>query len=139
MVEDYPGHYLYKRIVQAKLFIDGNYHKNIDLDVISDESNFSKFHFIRLFKELYGKTPHQYLISVRIKRAKDLLLNDLSVTATCFAVGFDSPSSFTALFKRTVGLTPSDFQKQGKQKRIQVSKTPLMHIPNCFIENMSEK
>ena len=71
--EQYPKVYLYRRIVQAKLFIDNNYAENIDLDNISDEAYFSKFHFIRLFKNIYGKTPHQYLIFVRIEKAIELL------------------------------------------------------------------
>ena len=58
--DQYPKVYLYKRIVQAKLFIDNNYFKNIDLDNISDEANFSKFHFMRLFKNAYGKTYFSY-------------------------------------------------------------------------------
>lgn len=59
--DQYPKMYLYKRIVQAKLYIDNHYANNIDLNDISDEAYFSKFHFIRLFKSIYGKTPHQYL------------------------------------------------------------------------------
>ncbi len=62
--EQYPKVYLYQRIVQAKLFIDRNYADKIDIDNISDEAFFSKFHFIRLFKRIYGKTPYQYLTSI---------------------------------------------------------------------------
>lgn len=64
--EHYPKVYLYKRIVQAKLFIDQHYAKPIDVSNISDEASFSKFHFLMRFKKIYGKTPHQYLTRVRI-------------------------------------------------------------------------
>lgn len=47
-------------MVQAKLFIDFNYAESIDISNIADEACFSKFHFIRLFKKIYGRTPHQY-------------------------------------------------------------------------------
>jgi AraC-like DNA-binding protein len=70
MKENFPKIYLYKRIVQAKLFIDARFSDNIDLHNIADEACFSKFHFIRLFKTVYGKTPHQYLKQVRIENAK---------------------------------------------------------------------
>jgi AraC-like DNA-binding protein len=70
--ELYPRVYLYRRIVQAKLFIDSKYADKIDLDNISDEACFSKFHFIRLFNSIYGKTPHQYLTFVRIEKAQQL-------------------------------------------------------------------
>ena len=72
-MEQYPKIYLYRRIVQAKLFIDEHFGNNIDLDNIADEAYFSKFHFIRLFKTIYNKTPHQYLTIVRIEKAKMLL------------------------------------------------------------------
>ena len=136
----YPKVYLYKRIVQAKLFIDDHYHDNIDLGNISDEAYFSKFHFIRLFKTIYGSTPHQYLIKVRIENAKELLQKDMSVTDTCFEVGFDSVSSFSGLFKRYTKLSPSEYQQQYKKRQQQIKAAPLQFIPNCFAEsrNMRE-
>ena len=105
----YPRVYLYRRIVRAKLFIDNNYSENIDLDNIADEAFFSKFHFIRQFKKFYGKTPHQYLIVVRIEKAMELLRTDIPVSEVCYAVGFESLGSFSGLFKRIVGLTPSAY------------------------------
>ena len=131
---DYPKIYLYKRIVQAKLFIDTHFSENIDLDNISDEAYFSKFHFIRLFKNIYGKTPHQYLIRVRIENAKELLQKETSVSDTCFAVGFDSISSFSGLFKKYTKLSPLAYQQYYKKRREQIKKAPLQFIPNCFAE-----
>src|SRR5699024_293335 len=87
--EQYPKIYLYRRIVQAKLYIDKFYFEKIDLDNISDEAYFSKFHFIRLFKSIYGKTPHQYLTTVRIEKAQQHLQLNKSVKDVCFLVGFD--------------------------------------------------
>lgn len=134
MSGEYPKIYLYKRIVQAKLFIDAQYSEAIDLDNIADEAFFSKFHFIRLFKNIYRKTPHQYLTGVRIENAKILLQQNLSVTETCFAVGFDSLSYFTGLFKRYTELPPSEYQKQFNKRKEQIKKVPLRFIPNCFAE-----
>lgn len=133
--EPYPKVYLYRRIVQAKFYIDSNYAQNIDVSNISDEAHFSKFHFIRLFKKAYGRTPHQYLIFVRIERAKDLLKAGNPVSDVCFSVGFESASSFSGLFKRTVGITPSAFLEQHQQKRAAVINTPLKFVPGCFIDN----
>ena len=86
--------YLYKRIVQAKLFIDDHFSECIELDNIADSACFSKFHFIWLFKKIYGNTPYQFLVKVRIENAKNLLEKNNSVTHTCFIVGFDSVNSF---------------------------------------------
>ena|SRR5258705_2974181 len=133
-MEDYPKIYLYRRIVQAKLFIDNKFSDPIDLDNISDEAYFSKFHFIRQFKKIYGKTPHQYLKLVRIEKAMELLRTDVPVSDVCYAVGFESLSSFSGLFKLIVGLTPSAYQAQQLQIKTQILKTPLKFIPGCFAE-----
>lgn len=131
--EQYPKVYLYQRIVQAKLYIDNNFADKIDLDNISDEAYFSKFHFIRLFKKVYGKTPHQYLTFVRIEKATLLLRTGKPVSQVCYAVGFESLSSFGSLFKRIVGSTPSVFLEEQQQMKIQILKTPLKFVPGCFI------
>jgi AraC-like DNA-binding protein len=133
-MEQYQKIYLYKRIVQAKLFIDNRYAEKIDIDNIADEAYFSKFHFTRLFKNIYGKTPHHYLRQVRIDNARCLLTKNISVSEVCYSVGFDSVTSFTGLFKKLVGSTPSAFQQQQKNRSTDIATSPLHFIPNCFAE-----
>lgn len=130
----FPKVYLYRRIVCAKLFIDNHFADKIDLGNIADEAFFSKFHFIRLFRKTYRKTPHQYLSFVRIEKAKLLLNENIPVPQVCYSVGFESVSSFTGLFKRLVGQTPAAYQLKQQQKKMEVMKTPLKFIPNCFAE-----
>lgn len=131
---DYPKVYLYRRIVQAKVFMDTHYAEALDLDNVSDEAYFSKFHFIRLFRKTYGLTPHQYLVAVRMGQAKNLLVTEAPVTDVCYAVGFESVSSFTRLFKRRVGLTPAAWQAAQRRLRAEIAEAPLKFIPNCFAE-----
>lgn len=133
-LKQYPKVYLYKRIVQAKLYIDTNYAENIDLNNIADEAYFSKFHFIRLFKKIYNKTPYQYLTFVRIEKAMQLLRTDISVSEVCYSVGFESISSFSGLFKRIVGLTPSAYLANQQKIKAQILKTPLSFVPGCFAD-----
>jgi AraC-like DNA-binding protein len=132
--ELYPKVYLYRRIVKAKLFIDEHFADDIDLDHISDEAYFSKYHFIRLFKKTYSRTPHQYLIFVRIEKSKLLLKKGIPVAGVCYAVGFDSITSFTGLFKKRTGHTPSAYQQMHLQIKEEIRLNPLKHIPNCFAE-----
>jgi len=132
--QQYPKIYFYRRLVQAKLFIDSHYADNIDLGNIADEAYFSKFHFIRQFKNIYRKTPHQYLIFVRIEKAMELLKTGVAVSEACYAVGFESLSSFSALFKRTVGITPSAYLTRQQVIKTQIVKSPLTFIPGCFAE-----
>ena len=107
----YPNVYLTKQVIQAKYFIDNNFSNNITLEDICKAGYISKYHLIRSFKKLYGKTPNQYLILVRINKAKELLRKDNSVLEVCFAVGFDSPTTFAGLFKKLVGSSPRSFKK----------------------------
>lgn len=135
----YPKMYLYKRIVQSRLFIDSHYAEAIDLDNIADEALFSRFHFIRLFSSIYGQTPHQYLTSLRIEKSKELLRAGESVSSTCFAVGFVSLGSFTSLFKRRTGQNPSLYRRQMMEREDAIKQNPLHFIPGCFAEQKGWK
>jgi AraC-like DNA-binding protein len=135
--ETLPKLDLYRRIVQAKLFIDDNFAEPIDAGDIADEACYSKFHFIRTFKTICGRTPHQHLTHVRVEKAKEMLELGTSVTDTCFAVGFDSLGSFTRLFKSRVGFTPSEYQRQQIERKEQIRQEPLRFIPGCFAMQVS--
>src|ERR1700722_914866 len=123
--EQYPKLYFYRRLVQAKIFIDTHYADPIDLDNIADEAYFSKFHFIRMFKTIYRKTPHQYLITVRIDKAMELLKAEFPVSEVCYDVGFESVSSFSRLFKRMTGSTASAYIMQQQEIKENMALSPL--------------
>ena len=97
-------------------YIKNNYDANLNLDLLSHKLVVSKYHLLRLFKRYYGLTPNQYLTDKRIEKAKELLTQGTNVTETCFDIGFDSPSSFSTLFKSRVGKTPTEFQKSNFQE-----------------------
>lgn len=102
----YPKDYLLKQVIRSKKFIDCNFSDPISLDDIAGEAYLSKFHFIRLFRNCYGVTPHQYLIRVRVAAAKTLLRSGIPIAEACYAVGFGSLPSFANLFKKLTGTTP---------------------------------
>ena len=99
-------------VIGTRHFINNNFDKELNLDFLSHIRFTSKFHLIRLFKRFYGQTPRQYLIDRRLEKSKELLKMGQSVTGTCFDIGFESPSSFSTLFKAKFGLTPREFQKR---------------------------
>ena len=108
----YPHDDLTKQIIQSKLFIDKHFSENISLDKIASKALVSKFHFIRLFKKYYGRTPNQYLQEVRIENAKMLLRKRKNIDDVCSVIGFTSKTSFISLFKKMTGTTPLAYQNK---------------------------
>lgn len=107
---------LYKRLFVAREFIEDNASENVlTIGDMAKEACLSKFHFLEKFKELYGITPHQYLIELKTKKAYQLLQKrQRSVAEVCYAVGFESISSFSCLFKKKFGIFPSAMLKESK-------------------------
>src|SRR6267142_3895098 len=119
----------YQRLVRARTFIDQCYHLPLDLRQISSEACLSRYHFLRLFRRAFNKTPHQYLVERRIERAKELLSSeDLRVTDICFEVGFESLGSFSSLFHKTVGHAPITYREKSRE-----SQAARRQIPGCFL------
>lgn len=83
----------------------------IGLDELAGLVNLSRFHFCTAFRQATGKTPHQFLIGLRIERAQQLLaLPTLPITEIALAVGYETPSSFAASFRKMTGMTPGAFR-----------------------------
>jgi AraC-like DNA-binding protein len=99
-------------VIGTRNYINSNYDRDLNLGILSQIQFVSKFHLLRLFMKYYGQTPKQYLTDKRIRKSKEYLKKGMSITETCFAVGFESPSSFSTLFKDKTRLTPTEFQKR---------------------------
>ena len=97
--------------VNTKRYIDTNFNKEINLDLLSHLQFTSKYHLIRVFKKYYGITPRQYLINKRIEKAKKYLKTGKSVSDTCYTIGFESINSFSNLFKAKTGMPPSIYRR----------------------------
>ena len=108
----YPHDDLTKQIKAAKLYIDTHFSDEINLDKVAGKALVSKFHFIRVFKRYYGRTPNQYLQEVRIEMAKKILLKRKSIDEVCDSIGFKSKTSFINLFKKMTGVTPLAYQNK---------------------------
>ena len=102
--------YLYSQLSNAKQYMRAHFSDAITIESIASAACFSKFHFLRLFKAAYNCTPHEYLTSVRIEKAKQLLLNDCNTTDVCLQIGFNSASTFRQLFKKHTRKTPAGYR-----------------------------
>jgi AraC-like DNA-binding protein len=98
---------VYKRINNAKDFIDENFSSDIKIEDAAKIACMSNFHFIRLFKTVFENTPYQYIAQKRLAKAVNLVMKtEMPITEVCMEVGFSSLSSFSWLFKQKYGISP---------------------------------
>jgi AraC family transcriptional regulator len=101
-----------RQIGKAIDFMEANLEQALDLPMIAEATGLSPSHFARRFRAAVGRAPHQYLIQIRIDRAKRLLSEtDRGIAEIAFACGFANQEHLTRLFKRSCGLTPAGFRK----------------------------
>jgi AraC-like DNA-binding protein len=107
-----------RRAVESALWIDANSHKPIALDDAADQAGLSPFHFLRLFSDVLGVTPHQYLVRSRLRHAARRLADDDSaITDIAYDVGFGDLSNFVRTFHRAAGASPMRFRQASKGDR----------------------
>jgi AraC family transcriptional regulator len=99
---------IYRRLVVAKIFMHDNFADSPTVAEIAAEACLDKFHFLKLFKNLHGITPHQYLVKLKLQHAYDLLATGrFTVMEACQQVGFVSQGTFANLFKKYYNVPPS--------------------------------
>ena len=83
-----------------------------DLDILAAAARYSKSHFLRSFRDVFGCTPHELLIQARMDLAKDLIANsDLAISEIAASVGYESRFAFARSFKKRVGQTATRFRQ----------------------------
>lgn len=100
---------------QAQEYIQENYQKDLSLDALSKELDISPYYFSKLFKEETGSNFVEYLTNLRMSRAKELLKEESrSMKEICMEVGYSDPNYFSRIFKKNVGLTPTEYREREK-------------------------
>jgi AraC-like DNA-binding protein len=126
------------RLRLAREFIDECLDQPLDLGLMAERAELSRFHFVRAFRQEFQTTPHRYLQERRIERAKQLLAaGSLSVTDVCFEVGFESLGSFSTLFRRLVGLSPGSYRARRlvAVPALQPAR-PAVFVPTCYLRSL---
>ena len=109
---------LYRQLEDAKRFLDSAPLETVTLTKCAEEAGMSLHHFLRLFHEVHGRTPHQYLAARRVETAKRLLTETkLSVSEIALEVGLGGASAFGRMFKQEVGCSPSGYRNANSQDR----------------------
>jgi AraC family transcriptional regulator len=93
-------------------FIETHLERELHLSELANEAGFSTSHFIRSFRQITGKTPHQYLLRRRVERAKSVMRDRrVSLTEVALASGFADQHHLARIFRRMTGLTPSSYRR----------------------------
>ena len=99
-------------LARIDAYLEAFAQQTITLDALAELANLSVFHFARRFKQTTGLSPYQYVLSWKIRRARQLLrVGDLPMSVISDLLGFASPAHFSAVFKRAVGQSPRAFQR----------------------------
>ena len=99
-------------VVRAQEYIRENYHRDLSLDEVSRHMDLSPYYFSKLFKEETGGNFVEYVTSLRITKAKELLAGDRgSMKEICGAVGYSDPNYFSRIFKKNTGVTPTEYRE----------------------------
>ena len=102
-------------VSNALLEMNHSYKDNLTIDDYAKMCEMSKFHFIRVFKENMGLTPHLYKTKILIEKSKNLLITtNLSVNYVANALGYEDAFYFSRAFKKATGISPSKFRKISK-------------------------
>lgn len=112
-------------IERAKEYLTNHFTSDISLIELAEYCYVSPFHFSRIFKAFTACSPHQFLLTLRLKNAELLLRNTVApVTDIAFSSGFSSIEHFTASFKKKYLLSPSKFRNQCSLA-LQISSLPM--------------
>ena len=105
-------------LVKVKKYMDQNYGKKIGLNELADVAGFTKYYLSRLYKKYYNENIMDYLIRLRMDKAKELLeKSELSVKQISIQVGFTEPNYFTWTFKKINGDTPLKYRQEHKMEQ----------------------
>jgi len=101
-----------RSLQRVKDFMAANLHEEIDLQMLANVANVSRFHFARLFRQSTGTSAIAYLESARMRRAQELIRQGrLPLAQIAWLVGYADQSYFTRRFRRVTGVTPTDYAR----------------------------
>ena len=110
----YLNHYCFLVvIILNNLILQENFQKDLSLDALSKELDISPYYFSKLFKEETGSNFVEYLTNLRMDRAKELLKDEnRSMKEICMEVGYSDPNYFSRIFKKNLGVTPTEYRER---------------------------
>lgn len=107
----------YERVDKILRYVDAHYGERIKLDDFAELLHINKYYICRIFRQHTGKTLSDYINLVRIQKATELLIStSQSITEIAFVTGFQDINFFSRMFKRIMGISPTELRKRHRQK-----------------------
>lgn len=104
-----------RQCVAVKRYIDLHFKESLSLEQMAEEAHMNKYYLSHAFKQEYGVSPINYMITKRIEESKYLLAEtDLSLSQISQLLGFSSPSYFSQVFRRTQNISPMEYRHNTK-------------------------
>ncbi|QFT55793.1 helix-turn-helix domain-containing protein [Microbulbifer sp. THAF38] len=123
----------FKKLSAGRGYIADNYQVPLSLSGIAKHSNMSPYYFLRAFKDTFGETPNEFLIRLRVEKAKKMLImENLSVSEICERVGYISLGSFSSLFLKQTGMAPTLYRRKLWALSTEAYCFPSQAIPACY-------
>lgn len=102
---------------QAITYIEQNYHHNLTLADVANSVNLSPYYFCHIFKKYTGNTFSEFLLKIRINKAKELLTDkNNSIKKVAYQVGFNNPNYFSKVFHSVTGIKPTEYRDPAKNR-----------------------
>lgn len=106
-----------RQCATIRRYIDNHYKEQLTLDLLAAEANVNKYYLAHAYKQTYGISPINYMISRRIQEGKRLLVEtDLSLSQISGILGFSSASYFSQSFRKAEGISPAEYRKTNMPK-----------------------
>ena len=122
-----------KKLLRAVEYIQDQLDTDLTVSGIAQAVCISPYHFMRLFKESTGQSPHQYVIEARVRKATELLTTGkLTISEAAHQVGFVDQSHLTRHFKRVFGMPPKTFLSCGESSFLSKKRTKLQEDYNIL-------
>lgn len=97
-------------VSEAKILFESQFAQGITVEKVAKKLNISRAYLRNIFYKKEGRSPQNYLMELKMKRAAELLKNDYTITEIAAAVGYDDVLQFSKIFKKYFGLSPTNYK-----------------------------
>jgi AraC-like DNA-binding protein len=126
-------HFQYRKICLGRDFLTERYSGSFNLTEAAKYSCMSQYHFSRVFTKTFGESPYEYIVRLRIEKAKNMLITEnFSVSEICEEIGYSSIGSFSFLFRKKVGMSPTQYRRRLWSLSSEPLSFPMQSIPLCY-------